>query len=74
MQSALQNVGERLTASVRPVKDAPLFNFGLGASFELDKAMVQPIVSASIHGLVVMNTLVVMNDMLAHAAFASYLL
>lgn len=60
MQSALQNVGERLTASVRPVKDAPLFNFGIGASFELDKAMVQPIVSTSVQALMVMS------DMLAH--------
>lgn len=64
MQSALQNVGDRLTASVRPVKDAPLFNFGIGASFELDKAMVQPIVSGSIHML---------TYILARSSFASQL-
>lgn len=55
VQSALQNVGDRLTASMRPVKDAPLFNFGIGASFELDKAMVQPIVGSSIHASMVIH-------------------
>ena len=40
---------------MRPVKDAPLFNFGIGASFELDKAMVQPIVSSFTHAAVVMH-------------------
>ena len=45
VSKALQNVGDRLSASVRPVRDAPLFNFGIGASFELDRGAVQPIVS-----------------------------
>lgn len=52
VQSALQNVGDRLTASVRPVRDAPLLNFGIGASFELDKGVVQPIVSSTEHAVV----------------------
>ena len=56
VQSALQNVGDRLTASMRPVKDAPLFNFGVGASFELDKAMVQPIVRSSLHAFMVIHS------------------
>jgi len=45
VQAALHNVGDRLSASIRPVRDAPLFNFGIGASFELDRAAMQPIVS-----------------------------
>ena len=45
VQAALHNVGDRLSASIRPVKDAPLFNFGIGAAFELDKGAMQPIVS-----------------------------
>ncbi|DBB09333.1 TPA: hypothetical protein ACH3X3_007912 [Trebouxia sp. C0006] len=43
VQAALHNVGDRLSASIRPVRDAPLFNFGIGASFELDRAAMQPI-------------------------------
>ena len=45
VQQALTDVGNRLSASIRPIRDAPLFNFGIGASFELDKGQVQPIVS-----------------------------
>ncbi len=45
VQAALHNVGDRLSASFQPVRDAPLLNFGIGASFELDKGAVQPIVS-----------------------------
>ena len=45
LQTALSDVGNRLSASIKPNRDAALFNFGIGASFELDKGQVQPIVS-----------------------------
>ena len=44
VQDALHDVGDRLSASLRPRRDAPLFNFGIGASLGLSQGGVQPIV------------------------------
>ena len=45
MQDALHDVGDKLSASLRPRRDAPWFNFGIGASLGLNQGGVQPIVS-----------------------------
>lgn len=48
MQDALHDVGNKLSASLRPQRDAPWVNLGIGASLGLNEGGVQPIVSAAV--------------------------